>query len=656
MVRSANLLYEFGPFRLDPAERLLLRDGRAVPLTPKVFDILVLLIENGGRLLEKDELMRRVWPDSFVEEGNLTFNISVLRKALGEGHGHHPYIETVPRRGYRFVADVREVSGVAPDLLLEDYTKIRVITEEEEESNTRDEAVLSGEPWVRPASAFQQLAGTLARRRNNIGLAVVFLLVLAVGVYYFYFAGREQAVDSRRQAIDSVAVLPFVNVSDNPETEDLSDGITQGAIYSLSQLPQLKVVSRNSVFRYKGREINVQAVGRELGVRAVLTGRVVRRGDDLSVSVELVDTRDGRVLWGKQFLRRLPDILTLQSEMAKEISESLRLRLSGEDERRLAKRYTDNAEAYQLYLKGRYFFDKRSPEGIKKAIECFQRAIDIDPDYALAYAGLSDAYRSGWADLPPEQAAARSRAAAMRALELDDMLAEVHTTLAQLRKRDGDWLAAEREFLRAIELNPNYPTAHHWYSRQLACVGRMDEAIAEASKAQALDPLSLIVNTNLGEVLYWARRYDEAIEIHKKTLEMDPSFFNARTGLGWAYEQKGMYEEAMAEFQKVIEATGDDHERVLLAHVYAVSGRRDEARKMLREMRERSDISAAEIAAIYAALGETDQSFAWLETAHQEQSPVLQFLTVNPYWDVLRPDPRFDDLVRRVGIPRQNDN
>ena len=464
---------------------------------------------------------------------------------------------------------------------------------------------------------------------------------------------------SDKRDIDSVAVLPFVNSGADPEAEYLSDGITESIINILSQLPSLRVIARSTVFRYKGREINPQNVGRELAVRVVLTGRVRQLGNRLVIGTELEDVVDGRQVWGEQYNRQLADIFAVQEEISKEITEKLRLKLTGEDRSRLAKHYTRNALAYQLYLKGRYCWNKRSQEGLRKAIEYFEQAIANDPDYAMAYAGLADCYgvigSAGYGDPPPRDAMVKAKATALKAIELDETLAEAHASLAFVRFRwDWDWLQAEKEFYRAVELNPNYASARHWYAFYLAAMGRLEEGIAEMNRARELDPLSLVVNTGLGRLLHFAREYDQAIEQYQKTLEMDPTFAQVHFDLGMAYLQKGMFEEATARFQKGVTLSGGLPAMVMaLGYVHALRGKRAEAEQILDQLQEPSkqrQISPLYKAFIYAALGKKDQAFEELQRGYEDRSGLLVYLKVEPMFDSLRADPRFQNLLRRVGL------
>jgi serine/threonine protein kinase/tetratricopeptide (TPR) repeat protein len=464
-----------------------------------------------------------------------------------------------------------------------------------------------------------------------------------------------------RKAIDSLAVLPLTNASGDPDAEYLSDGITETLINNLSQLPKLRVIPRSTVFRYKGREVDPETIGRELNVRAVLMGRVVQRGDTLNIQAELVDVATESQLWGGQYNRKLSDIFSVQEEIAKEISEKLRLRLTGEEKRRLTRRYTESTAAYQLYLKGRYYWNKRTEEGFKKAAEYFQQAIEMDPGYALAYAGLADSYlllgAAVYGGFPPQEAMPRAKAAAMKALAIDDKLADPYATLGYARCiYDWDLPASERDFLHAIELSPGYATAHQWYAICLTVMGRHEEAVAEAKRAQELDPLSLIINAGLAMRFYYMRQYDRAIEQLRKTLEMDPNFVVAHEYLGRAFEQKGMYSEALEEFElgKTLSRGGAAFP-ARLGRAYALAGRKDAALQMLRELSELATkryVSPFQFAMVSTAMGDNDQAFRWLEKAYRDRDTWLAWCKVDPMLDSLRDDPRFQDLLRRMNFPR----
>jgi TolB-like protein/Tfp pilus assembly protein PilF len=452
--------------------------------------------------------------------------------------------------------------------------------------------------------------------------------------------------------------LPFVNSSGDPNTEYLSDGITESLINSLSQLPHLKVMSRDSAFMYKGKQTDARTVGRELGIRAVLEGRVMQRGDTLAISTELVDARDNSHIWGEQYARKLSDVVALREEIAKEMTTALRVRLTGEEEKRLTKSDTANPEAYQDYLKGRYWWNKSTEEGFDKGIEFFQQAIAKDPTYAQAYSGLADCYSSLAGDglVSSKEGYLKAKDAALKALELDDTLAEAHTSLAFIKSSyDWDWSGADKEFQRAIELNPSSADAHEAHAEALWETGRLDEAIAESKATLALDPLSVNNNDNLGLEFFMARQYDRAIEQERKVLELDPNFIDAYYFRGMAYSKKSMYMEAMQEFEKAVAIAPADLTALTgLGYGYAVTGRRAEAQRVLDKLNEISKqryVSAVWRAKIYAGLGEKDKAFEWLEKAYEDRSIVnTGFIKTSPIFDPLRSDPRFADLLRRTNL------
>jgi TolB-like protein/Tfp pilus assembly protein PilF len=567
MFWQTKTAYEFGPFRVDPSERQLFRNGEIVRLRPKVFDVLLVLVQNSGHTLSKDEVIKLVWPNTAIEEGNLARNISTLRSALGERPRECQYIETIPWRGYRFVANVREV---------------------------RD---------------------------------------------------HQSA-----PAIESIAVLPFTNINADSKKEYLCDGISDSLITSLAQLTNLRVTSRNSAFRYKEREIDAPAVGRELKVQALLMGRIVESGELLSISVELVETSDDRHLWGAQYVRKLDDLFSAQEIIAREIVEKLQLELTGHEQHSLARPHTRNNEAYLLYLKGRYHFNKLTPDGVQKGVEYFQQAIDKDPSYALAYAGLADCHN---------YLAHRDEAkkAVLKALELDETLGEAHASLGFFRfLYDWDFAGAEREFRRALVLCPNYAEAYHWYAIYLANLGRHDEAEQEAQRAVQLDPLSLLMNMTPALNFYLARRYDDAIEQLQRIIEMEPNFLAARSVLGSVLVQKGLYDEAIAQYVKVMDlikgaAMVETSVKAVMAHAFARSGKERESMDLLEAVIQAGTASPHSIAGVYAALGDNDSAFAWLEKACEQRDIQMVSLKVDPSLDGVRTDPRFAGIVRRVGLP-----
>jgi eukaryotic-like serine/threonine-protein kinase len=479
---------------------------------------------------------------------------------------------------------------------------------------------------------------------------IVLLLCGAIGTFLY--------VNRRAKPLDSIAVLPFVNASENPDTEYLSDGITESLINNLSQLSNLRVIARATVFRYKGRETDPQKVGRDLSVRAVLTGKLLQRGDTIVVQADLMDVGNGAQLWGEQYNRKPSDIFAMQEEISKEIANKLRLKLTGQQQTLLARRYTENPKAYQLYLKGRYFWNQRTPESLRKSIQYYQQATDKDPNYALAYAGLADSYAvlAINSDASPKESYPLAKKAAEKALELDDTLVEAHATIINIKTNyDWDWAAAEKEYKRAIELNPNYPITYLYYSAHLSKLGRHTESIAAMKRAQEMDPLSLIINTLVARSYYYARQYDEVIQQCRRTLEIEPNFAGTHLFLGRAYIQKGLYDQAISELSRAIELSGVIGDSTsLIGYAYATSDRKAEAQKVIDQLIERSKqhyVSPYFIAVVYAGLGEKDRAFEWLEKAYQDRSQLVTFINVAPQFDALRSDARFQDLLRRMNLP-----
>jgi len=460
----------------------------------------------------------------------------------------------------------------------------------------------------------------------------------------------------RERPLDSLAVLPFVNMGADPNTEYLSDGISESIINNLSQLPKLSVRSFSSVLRYRNKDVTPAVAGKELKVQAVLTGRLTRHGDDFAISAELIDVRHDRQIWGSQYTRKVADLLAIQEQISREISERLQMRLGSEEKQRPTMRPTENTEAYQLYLQGRYFWNKRTLEGAQQSIDFFQQAILKDPRYALAYAGQADSYAL-LADLnvlPAREVLPKLKSAAAKALELDGALGEAHTSLAWARFLAWDWAGAEKEFKRAIELNPGYATAHSGYGEYLMVLGRFDEALREMNRAAELNPLSPVVNLALGYRYYYARYYPQVIEQCQKTLAMDANFVAAHVFLGRAYERTGAYPEAIAELRKALELSDDDsNELAALGLAFAASHQEGAARKILDQLKERSRQTYVQpmwMAVIHIALGEKDQAFDWMQKAYDDRSAWLVYLKVDPLFDGVRQDARFTDLLRRIGL------
>jgi TolB-like protein/Flp pilus assembly protein TadD len=484
--------------------------------------------------------------------------------------------------------------------------------------------------------------------------------LLSVGLFFIgrYTAQNTTSAVRTESPAKSIAVLPFDNATRNADTEYLSDGIAEALINSLSELQQLKVIARSTAFRYKGKQIDPQGVGRELNVRTVLMGVVRQAGDRLNVQVDLIDVTTGAQLWGQEYERKLADVLAVKQALVREVTEKLRLKFTGEQQQRLTQRDTTSPEAYQFYLIGRYYWNKRTAENLTKAMEQFQQAADKDPNYALAYVGLGDSYvlLENYAGTPANETLPKAKAFAERALQIDDSLAEAHTSLGYVYNGLWRWEEAEQEFKRAIELNPNYPNAHHWYSLCLLDLGRIAEAKAEIKRAHELDPLSLIIGTTVTYAYLAEGDAKFAIAQNKKVVDLDPSFSRGHGYLGLAYLKEQRYPEAIAELKKAVELSGRERWPLRdLGYGYAISGSRTEAEAVIKELLEKYEKGQAigqDLAAVYAGLGEKDQAFAWLEKDFQNHSGLLGWTRWSPAFESLRSDPRFTDLLRRMGFKR----
>jgi DNA-binding winged helix-turn-helix (wHTH) protein/TolB-like protein len=653
--------YDFGPFRVDESERLLLHGAEVVPLTPKAFEMLLVLIESSGHVLTKEELMKRVWPDSFVEEANLSHNIYKLREALGEGGNGEKYIETLPRRGYRFVAKVTEVHDGGTDLIVEEHSRAHIVVEEDDAS----ERVID----TRPSPVRALLSRSGARRfsipRPDLVVVGIVLIGLVAGSIYLWRT-RESRSTVNGAGLHSIAVLPFKPLAANDRDESLELGMADTLITRLSHIGQLTVRPTSAVRQYTKLEDEAVKAGRELMVDAVLDGSIQRVGDRVRVSVRLVRVEQGQTLWAEQFDEKFTDIFAVQDAISRRVGDMLALRLSGEEKERLAKRGTDNPEAYQAYLLGRFHWNKLTGEDFKKSIAYFNQAIARDPNYALAYAGLADSYlnlpTSG--NTPSSEANIKAREAAMKALAIDNTIAEAHTSLAGVKELyEWDFAGAEREFKRAIELNPNYTIAHTWYAQFLSSVGRHAEAIAEAKRAQEVDPLSLYANVALGNTYIDARQPDEAIAQLQRTIGMDKNYARAHGTLAEAYLAKERYEDAIAEVEKSMALSGryspeEAARRIaMLKDGYQKSGAKGywEASLELRieNMKQGYAVSPTVIAQTYARIGDKDRAFEWLEKAYTERDQYL-FYNLKPadHFDGIRSDPRYANLLQRIGLPQ----
>jgi DNA-binding winged helix-turn-helix (wHTH) protein/TolB-like protein/Tfp pilus assembly protein PilF len=668
MKEQNRKIYNFDDFQLDAGNRQLRRANKPLVLPAKAFDLLLALVENNGRLVKKDELFTSVWRDQIVEESNLTVHISQIRKALGESKDNPRYIETVQGYGYRFTGDVSSNDEV-DKLVVQHETVTRLVVKSELEFSN-DENTLPVTAVAQPpnltvnaaaANPPQLPAQSLLRPRNRklpfavFAVAGLLFVVLAGSAYYKL---REPQSQPSAVQIKSIAVLPFKPLVSENRNESLEMGMADTLIAKLSNFKEINVRPISAVRKYANIEQDALVAGREQKVDAVLDGQIQKSDDKIRVTVRLVRVEDGMTIWTNQFDEKITDIFTLQDSISERVAGALSLKLTREEKGRLAKHSTENMEAYQFYMTGRYHLNRLTDDGFWKGRDYFQKAIEKDPNYALAYAGLADAYNrlSGFNAMPPNDGYPKATAASRKALEIDDNLAEAHTSLATVKFfYDWDWSGAEQEFRRSIELNPSYSDAHQSFSYYLSAMGRGDEALAEMRRAQELDPLSLEKIAGIGEMLYFQRQYDQAIEQYQKTLEMDPNSGFAHWAIGNAYVHKGMYAEAIAEYQKAIPLSGDSpDEPAMLAYAYALSGKRQEAQQIIDELKTRAKrnyISPTIIAVIYGALGDNERAFEWLEKAYEAHDFLLVFLKAEPMFDPLRSDPRYNELQQRVKLP-----
>ncbi len=651
MQRLSHETRRFDGFTLDLTRGCLLRGSEEIKLRPKPFEALKYLVENPGRLISKTELIGVIWPDTAVTDDSLVQCLIEVRRALNDDA--QLMIKTVPRRGYIFDRPVSDTVSIAPVTTVTEESGVHLIIEEEETNGHGSVAAqalpVAGSVALLPAyntTIIQRITTAIGRHRWAAAVGLLGLAVAAAGIFY---------LTRPSEAIDSVAVMPFVNVSADPNIEYLSEGISDSIINNLSELPSLKVSSLNSVLRYKGKQTDPRAIGRDLNVRALLMGRLTRHGDDISISTELIDPKDNRHLWGQRYNYKLADIVALQEEISRDITRQLRLRLSSAEQKQVAKHYTESTEAQEAYWKGRYHMRKLTPQELQESIRYFNRAIELDPKFALAYAGLASSYSTLGArgTLSPMEAYPRVIAAATKALELDDTLAEAHHAQARVKRDNWDLAGAERELKRAIELNGNYAEARHNYSHLLIALGRPAESLSESKRLLEIDPLDLQWNAHLGWYYLRMRQYDQAIQKCLGTLEMGENFWS-HYYLGQAYEQMSRYEEAIAEFKKAIPLSkGNPEATAALGHAYAISGQKGEAQRVLEELKEYSKhqyVSPDNQALIYAGLGEKNEAFEQLQKAYDERAGQLIYLNVDPRFDTLRSDPRFQDLKRQVGL------
>jgi TolB-like protein/DNA-binding winged helix-turn-helix (wHTH) protein/Tfp pilus assembly protein PilF len=619
MSEQKKHFYEFGPFRIDPLKRRLLRDGEVIRLTPKAFDLLLVLVEESGRTIEKDELLEKVWPGTAVEENNLNQNITTLRKSLGDSRQESQYIATISGVGYRFVAEVR-------------------IVEEEGLAQRRNGATEEG---VRPIRGLRY-AGMI--------LSLLVLVALAYGLY------RREAP---RPAMSSIMVLPLENISGNSGEEYFADGMTDALIGDLAKIGGLHVISRTSSMHYKGTKKSLPEIAREINVDAIVEGTVQRAGDRVVVRTQLIHAPTDRHLWVGDYTRDVRDVLDLQSEIARAVAQEVRIQMTPDEQARFASRRPVKPKAYDSYLQGRYlYWNKRTEENVNKAIALFQSAINEDESYAPAYVGLADCYSAlgsvQVASMPPLEARRLAEEAATKALQLDSGLAEAYSALGYVKHYNWDWTAAEQNYKRAIELNPSYANAHNFYAGYLMSRGRIDESIAASNRARELDPFSLSISAQRGFLFENARRYDEAIEQLRSVIAMDAGHYQALWILGHTYAANKQFDEAVAAAEKAVEVSGRAPGALgMLGLAYGLAGRKQEATKVLNELLELNKtryVTPAALVNVYLGLGDKEQVFVWLEKSYQERSNYVAYLKVFPLLDPIRSDPRFNDLVHRIGL------
>ncbi len=634
MSQAAKHLYEFGPFRLDPSEGLLLRDGQPIPLAPKAFEALLLLLESSGHLIEKEVLMQKLWPNSFVEDANLSKYIFTLRQALGDGEVGQKYIETVPKRGYRFVAPVQKLAAESIE---------QAPAEMPSRVGEEEKTVTPTTRW-RVALVGAVLAAT----------AVALVLWLDPGEY------RARLFGGLARPVRTIVVLPLQNLSGDAAQDYFADGMTEALTTDLARIESLQVISRTSAIQYKAAKKSLPGIARELHADAVVEGSVQRSGSHIRVTAQLVRASDDRHLWADTYERDFRDVLALEDEVASDIAKQIESRLGGPKPAPPPKIQAVNPEAYENYLRANDYFDSFD---LQKSIEYYHQAIKLDPNYAPAYAHLAEAYAflAFFGTVSPSEGWGKTKEAASLAVQKDERLPEGHGALALVKLHyDWDFAGAEQEFKRALELNPSDADVRHEHAHYLMAMGRLAESEAESRRAVELDPVGDGLNSCLCWHSFAARDYDEAVRLAAKFLKSQPDDPWERTILGWTYEQKRMPEQAVAEFKRAVEITkgdpffGDPFFVAALGHAYAVAGNRREAEKILQTLSDRakkSYVSPFDVALIYAALGEKDKAFALLDKAVAERSTFLVYSKWEPRLDPLRSDPRFQELLRRIGLP-----
>jgi TolB-like protein/DNA-binding winged helix-turn-helix (wHTH) protein/cytochrome c-type biogenesis protein CcmH/NrfG len=669
MSQETRHCYEFGPFQLDPSVPLLLREGRPVALTLKALETLIVLVERGGQVVSREELIEAIWPDTAVEENNLSVNVSALRKVLGESNSEEKYIETVPRRGYRFTAPVRVMPGERAELIYTRHTHSQVLIEESSETDAPIDTDAATSALTVPADAAHALTtadnlaqGGQPRRkllRWPVMLALAVVVALAVGASFVRRGWQRggSAVSGDKKTSNgaggatskSVAVLPIKNLTGDEENAYLADGLTESLMTELSTVHGLRVISHNSTFAFKNKEATPREVADRLGVTNLIEGSVRRDGDTIRVETRLVNAASGEVIWSGSYERQLEDIITMQDGIACSVASELQANLCGQKDR-VSSRYAQNIKAYRAYMKGRFYWYQRGDEPLKKAIASFEEALQHDPDYALAYAGLAETYVVQEANsmVPPGTALPKVAANAEKALRLDPNLPGAYAALGLSHQFSYNFAEAERMLQRAVEANPNYATAWQWRAHGLRVQGKYTEAEAAIKRAQELDPLSVIINQTLGEIYYSMRQPERVLAQAEHLFRIAPDNPNGFELLVEGHTMLGHYDEALAAAEK----NHVFNVRIFKIFILAEAGRREEARRLLaeEEKSERAITNPYRIGIAYALLGNKDQAFVWLEKAYTARQASIYYLKCEPRLDSLRSDPRYADLLKRMNL------
>jgi TolB-like protein/DNA-binding winged helix-turn-helix (wHTH) protein/Tfp pilus assembly protein PilF len=659
---QSSAVYHFGVFQADPRSGELRKKGLRVSLQDKPFQLLVVLLQAEGRVVTREDIRRKLWSEgTFVEfDDNLNAAVKKLRAALNDSAEHPRFLETVPRVGYRFVAPLTttpaDIAGrIDPGASPAEESATSSTSSLKQSMRDGASVNLIGiNGSIHDETTRRRFRPFIASSLKSAKPVAIFvtllcaLILLGLGVY-----SRKPSAEAK---IQSIAVLPLEDLSADPQQQYFADGMTDELITDLARFSSLSVISRTSAMQYRATKKTLPVIGRELNVDAVVEGSVVRSGNKVRITVQLINTRNDRHLWAESYEREAGDLVTLQNEVADAIAEQIRIKLTPADKQRLFRRPV-NPEAHEAYLKGLYFWNERTADSLKTSFAYFEDAIRKDPNYALAYSGLADAYdvASDYDLLSPRDSYSKTKAAVLKALELDPSLAQAHATLADMRSAyEWDWSGAEAEFKRALELNPGYATAHHWYAQYLTSRGRHEEALAEIHRAMELDPLSPSINAYAGSAFYMAREYDMSVEQLLKMIEAEPSYAVAHYFLGFSREQRGELKEAIKEFQKAVALSGGEPSYLAgLAHAYALSGDQQKSRAICKKLQERAHteyVSSYDIALIYAGLREKQQVLEWLKRAYEEDDPNMNLLNVEPAFDDFHLDAAFRDMLQRMGL------